>query len=171
MKIIFAYSLAIVSLFNCNSQELKYEDDVVSIQNLMNAYYESISGPIGQPREFDRLRNLFHPNARLIYSYWNDDYSYNSLLIMTLDEMINKLDYTVEKGFHEQEISNKMNSFSSIIQVFSTYKFWTQDDSISGMGITSYELQYDGDRYWIVSMLWTAENEKYKVPKKYLNKN
>ena len=143
--------------------------DTTSIQNILSAYYDCISGPIGQVRDFDRLKSLFHPNARLIYSHWNTDVSQADLMTFTIDEFIGKLGYLDKKGFYEKEISNKIHSFGSVNQVFSTYRFWTEDQSISGQGITSYELYFDGSRYWIMSMFWMAENDKYKIPHKYLD--
>ena len=147
-----------------------YQEDVQSADNILEAYYDCISGPIGQPRDFDRLRNLFHPNARLIYSYWNEDVSEANLLIMNVEEFIEKLDYTDKKGFYEFEISKTAETFGSISQVFSTYEFKTEDKSIAGRGITSYELFFDGNRYWIMSMFWTMENDKYQIPDQYLEK-
>ena len=147
-----------------------YEKDSESIQNILDAYYDCISGPIGETRDFDRLENLFHPEARLIYSNWNNETGKAyTLIFKTLPEFIEKLDYLDKKGFYEHEVSNVTHSFSSIAQVFSTYKFRAEDNSIPpGQGITSYELFFDGDRYWIMSMFWVAENEKYKIPQKYL---
>ncbi len=40
--------------------------DVASLDAIVAALYASISGPKGAPRDFDRLRTLFGPNARLI---------------------------------------------------------------------------------------------------------
>lgn len=148
-----------------------HTEDVNSIENILNAYYDCISGPIGEKRDFDRLKNLFHPEARLIYSYWNKESTKASNLIFkTIDGFIEKLDYLDKKGFYEYEIANKIHTFSSVTQVFSTYTFQVEDHSIpNGRGITSYELFFDGNRYWIMSMFWVAENEKYKIPEKYLD--
>ncbi|MDT0557415.1 hypothetical protein RM697_02065 [Ichthyenterobacterium sp. W332] len=144
--------------------------DSESAQSILDAYYDCISGPIGEQRDFDRLRNLFHPEARLIYSYWNEGSTKANLMVFnTLEDFINKLDYLDKKGFYEHEISNIMHSFSAVTQVFSTYTFRAEDNSIpANKGITSYNLFFDGERYWIMSMFWAAENERYKIPKQYL---
>lgn len=147
-----------------------YSSDTESIQSLLDAYYDCISGPIGEKRDFDRLRNLFHPQARLIYSYWNEASSKAGVLVFDeVEEFIERLDYLDKKGFYEHELSNITHEFSSIVQVFSSYAFRAEDNSIpEGKGITSYELFFDGKRYWIMSMFWAAENEQYKIPPKYL---
>lgn len=147
-------------------------NDTKSVQNILDAYYDCISGPIGEQRDFERLKNLFHPEARLIYSNWSDETGKAYLLVFkTVDKFISKLGYLDKKGFYEHEVSNITHSFSSVTQVFSTYRFRVEDKSIpDGQGITSYDIFYDGERYWILSMFWAAENQKYKIPKKYLPK-
>lgn len=42
--------------------------DVASIDAITAAVYESISGPAGQPGDWERFRSLFIPEARLIPS-------------------------------------------------------------------------------------------------------
>ena len=147
-----------------------YNEDTTSVQNILDAYYDCISGPIGQKRDFDRFKNLFHPSATFTYSYWNSEQTKASTMIFkTVDEFIEKLDYLDKKGFYEHELANTINEFGSVIQVFSTYTYRAEDNSIEPKtGITSYEIFYDGERYWIMSMFWTIENERYKIPKKYL---
>lgn len=143
-------------------------DEKTSIQGILDAYYDCISGPIGQPRQFAWLKTLFHPEARLIYSYWDKNSGKAQLMIFTVDEFIGKLGYADKKGFYEHEVSNEIHTFGAVTQVFSTYEFRTEDKSIAGRGITSYELLFDGERYWIMSMFWTAEDDRYKVPARYL---
>ncbi|WP_298901697.1 hypothetical protein [uncultured Psychroserpens sp.] len=155
---------------NDTAQTQDYSSDSKSPQALIDAYYDCISGPIGDVRDFERLRHMFHKDARLIYSYWNEDSSKANLMIFdTIDAFIDKLGYLDKKGFYEHEIANITHSFSTVTQVFSTYKYRAEDNSIpKGQGITSYDLFFDGERYWIMSMFWAAENDKYKIPKKYL---
>jgi hypothetical protein len=148
-----------------------YAKDSHSVQSLIDAYYDCISGPIGEVRDFERLKYLFHSEARLVYSYWNEDSSKAQLMLFnTVDDFISKLGYLDKKGFYEHEISNRTHSFSTITQVFSTYEFNVEDKSVpTNKGITSYEVFFDGERYWILSMFWVAENEAYQIPKKYLS--
>ena len=40
--------------------------DVNSVDAIITALYSVISGPKGQPRDWDRMRSLFLPSARLI---------------------------------------------------------------------------------------------------------
>lgn len=170
-----ALLLSATTVYHSNNdhEPNNYENDTKSVQNILDAYYDCISGPIGEKRDFERLKNMFHPDARLIYSNWSNETGKAYLLVFkTVDEFISKLGYLDKKGFYEHEVSNITHSFSSVTQVFSTYRFRVEDKSIpDGQGITSYDIFYDGDRYWILSMFWAAENQKYKIPEKYLKKS
>lgn len=162
-------TLLIGFLLWANPQDHPGPDDVKSAQSIIDAYYDVISGPIGEKRDFDRFRSLFHPEARFVYSYWNADHSQASTMVMNTEEFIGKLGYLDAKGFYEHEITNVTHTFGSVTQVFSSYRFTTEDKSIpDGAGITSYELFYDGNRYWILSMFWQAENAVDKIPAKFL---
>ena len=46
--------------------------DVDTIDHILTAIYDVISGPAGAPRDWDRFRSLFYPGARLIPSNRND---------------------------------------------------------------------------------------------------
>ena len=41
-------------------------EDVASLDSIVKAVYNVISGPAGQKRDWDRMRSLFYPGARLI---------------------------------------------------------------------------------------------------------
>ncbi len=165
MKIIIALLLSTSMVLAKHNDE-----DVETPQSLIDAYYETISGPIGEQRDFDRFRNLFHPQARLIYSYWNQQSQKAELMIFNTEEFIEKLDYLDKKGFYEFELYNRIEKYNTITQAFSTYEYKTEDKTIAGRGITSYELFYDGNRYWIMSMFWVMEDDKHTIPEVYLPK-
>ena len=75
-----------------------YDEDTKTLESIGKVYYEIVSGPIGQARDFDRLRNLFHPNATLTYSYWSEEEQANKLMPMDIEGYIEKLDYLDKKG-------------------------------------------------------------------------
>ena len=162
-------SLVLLLLFFVVSHiEAQYEDDVKSVENIGKAYYEVVSGPIGQKRDFNRLRNLFHPNATLTYSYWSEEEQKNKLMPMDIEAYIEKLDYLDKRGFYEKELYQTSESYGAIVQSVSVYKFWMEDNYADGKGFTSYQYFWDGERYWILSMFWMMESNKYPIPKKFI---
>jgi len=171
MKIIkLTIFILFIGILSANAQNDKYAHDVVSIESLNKAYYDCISGPIGQKRDFDRLRNLFHPKASFVYSYWSEEENKAKLMIFDFDGYLEKLDYLDKKGFYEKEIANTEKSYGTITQSISTYKFWMEDKTAEGRGVTSYNYFYDGERYWIMSMFWQMESDKFPIPEEFLTK-
>ena len=160
--------LLLITLITFQSVFAQYEDDVTSIEQIGKAYYEIVSGPIGEKRDFDRLRNLFHPDARLTYSYWSEEDQVNKTMPMDIEGYIEKLDYLDKRGFYEEELFVSSASYGSITQSISTYRFWMEDKTAEGRGFTSYQYFWDGERYWILSMFWMMESEKYPIPSQYL---
>lgn len=168
IKTITNFVFIVLLSFQAKGQAGKYEADVKTLETIGQVYYEIVSGPIGQKRDFDRLRNLFHPSATLTYSYWSEDEQQHKLLLMDIEGYIDKLDYLDKKGFYEEELYVSNQTYGSITQSISTYKFWLEDQSAEGRGFTSYQYFFDGKRYWIKSMFWMMESETFPIPKEFL---
>ncbi|MGH2628105.1 MAG: hypothetical protein ACRDHY_15815, partial [Anaerolineales bacterium] len=79
-------------------------EDVASIDALIKAVYDVISGPAGRRRDWDRMRSLFVPGARLIPTGRRPDGSTGSR-VLTVEEYITLAGPQLEKnGFFEREI-------------------------------------------------------------------
>ena len=63
------------------------KDDVISIDSIIDALYDVISGEKGAERDWDRERYLFHPEARLIVIR-KEESGYLDTKVMTPDEFI-----------------------------------------------------------------------------------
>ena len=42
------------------------QSDVATLDAILHAFYETVSGAVGQPRDWDRFRSLFLPGGRLM---------------------------------------------------------------------------------------------------------
>jgi len=173
LVIIFAFS------FNAMAQqtETKIETkeanpaDVVSIDSIMKAVYDVISGGAGQKRDWDRFRTLFHKDARLIPSNKNAQTGVVGARAFTPEEYITRSSPFMEKeGFFEREVARRADAFGNIAQVFSTYEaFHKADDKKPFLrGINSFQLLNDGKRWWVVTIYWQAETPENPLPKEYL---
>jgi hypothetical protein len=143
--------------------------DVHSVDAILAALYDVISGPAGQPRDWTRMRSLFIPDARLIPTRHSKTGNGADVLPLTVDQYIERAGPALEKGFFERGIHATTESFGDIVHVFSTYESRrTKDAQPFARGINSIQLLKDGDRYWVVTILWDEESPTSPIPAKYL---
>jgi hypothetical protein len=146
--------------------------DVGSMDSVIAAVYDVISGPAGKKRDWDRMRSLFVPGARLIPTGPRQTGGYGSR-VLTVDEYIERASGAFEKqGFYEREAARKVEMFGQIAHVFSTYesRHAPEDARAFQRGINSIQLMNDGQRWWIVTIFWQGEDEKNPLPEKYLKR-
>jgi len=144
-------------------------DDVRSIDAVVAALYDVISGPAGQKRDWDRMRSLFVPGARLIPTAIREGGA--ETRVRDVDAYIAGATATLERnGFFEREIFRKTEAFGNIAHVFSTYESrrTAADPAPFARGINSIQLLKDGDRWWIVTVFWDAERPGNTLPPQYL---
>ncbi len=144
--------------------------DVASIDSIMKAVYEVISGDAGQGRDWDRFRSLFHKDAKLIPS-GKSQTGTTWARFLTPEDYVKGSGPMLEKdGFHERELARRVDQFGNIAQVFSTYHaFRKKDDKEPFLrGINSFQLLNDGKRWWVVNIFWLAETPDNLIPAEYL---
>ena len=144
--------------------------DVASVDSIIGAVYDVISGPAGKKRDWDRMRSLFLPGARLIPTGARPGGAYGSR-VLTVDEYIERSSGFFDKeGFYEKEVARVTEQFGQIVHAFSTYESRHAPDDAKTIqrGINSIQLMNDGKRWWIVTIFWQGEDEKTPLPEKYL---
>lgn len=147
--------------------------DVASVDAIMAAVYDVISGPKGQARDWDRMRSLFIPDALLIPARAIKDTPHADAIILTIDGYIERSSNTMTtNGFFERGIHNDVEQFGNIVQVWSTYesRHNADDPKPFARGINSFQLLKDGDRYWVVNIFWDSETPEKPIPAQYLPK-
>lgn len=149
------------------------EDDVRSIDSILGATYDVISGSAGKKRDWDRFRSLFYPGARLIPTGKRPNETEVRSRVLTPDDYVERSAPFLEKeGFFERGVSNKIETFGNIAQVFSTYesRHNAGDAQPFQRGINSFQLVNDGKRWWIMTIMWEAETQENPIPQEYLRK-
>jgi hypothetical protein len=150
------------------SAQTAFTDDFRSADAIIGALYEVISGAPGEKRNWDRFRNLFASDARLIPTLRNQDGKL-AMRPMKPDEYIALFENRIPTGFYERELHRITEQFGTVTHVFSTYE--TRDTNtgpVTNRGINSIQLFYDGQRFYIVTIFWCAESMGYTLPEKYL---
>ncbi len=146
--------------------------DVSSPEAILNAVYDVISGAQNQPRDWDRMRSLFIPDARLIPTVPSAN-GHTDAVVLTIDGYIARASSRMATmGFYERSVHNETEQYGNIVQVWSTYesRHAPTDATPFVRGINSFQLLKDGDRYWIVNIFWDAETPDHPIPAQYLPK-
>ncbi|MES2149011.1 MAG: hypothetical protein V4508_04370 [Pseudomonadota bacterium] len=144
--------------------------DVASVDAILGALYDVISGPAGKVRDWDRFRALFVPEGKL-WAVGARPGGVFGVRAMTTEDYIGRVTKPfTENGFYEKEAARSSEHFGQIVQVFSTYesRHAPGDAKPFQRGINSIQLYHDGSRWWIVNLLWRAEDEKLALPERYL---
>lgn len=144
--------------------------DVASVDAIVAALYDVISGPVGHKRDWNRLRSLFVPGGKMIPVVPRQEGGY-APRIVSPDEYIQRSGELLEKyGFTEREVARRIERFGNIAHVFSTYegRFQSPEAPSPPRGINSIQLVNDGKRWWVMNIMWEAERPDNKLPEKYL---
>ncbi|MEO5857414.1 MAG: hypothetical protein ABIR33_00550 [Pyrinomonadaceae bacterium] len=142
--------------------------DVASIDSIVKAFYDTISGPVGQPRQWGRDKTLYVPGVQFVSLSER-----NGKISMSVSDHQKYVDSSndsfVSQGFFEKEVHRVGKRFGNIAHVFSTYEFRSKlDGPVLGRGINSLELAFDGTRWWIASAIWDDERPNNPIPAEFL---
>jgi len=150
------------------SQTKDYTQDTRTIESTIHVLYEVISGDPGVARDWDRFKNLFKPEGRLIPTR-KDEQGNLTLKALTPDEYVQLFSSRISTGFFERELSRKVEEYGTVVHVFSTYETKEKKEGpVTNRGINSIQLFKDKDRYYIVNIFWCAESMGFLLPDKYL---
>jgi hypothetical protein len=144
--------------------------DVDSMEHIIAAVYDVISGPAGSARDWDRFRSLFYNGARLIPTRRGPDGKVVANSV-TPDEYIARAQPFFEKeGFFESPVANRVESWDRIAHVWSTYESrHAKSEKPFARGINSFQLLFDGTRWWVITIYWEGEEAAHPLPEKYLS--
>jgi len=145
-------------------------DDVGSVDAIMHAIYEVISGPVGT-RDWNRLRSLCLPTTLFTTSGKRKDGS-PFIVSWSVEDYIREAGVIfTREAFYENAIVNQPERFGGMTQVFSSYESrHNPGEKPFQRGINSFQLINDGTRWWVVSIAWAAETPEIPLPAKMATK-
>ena len=122
-----------------------YADDTVSIDSIVNAYYEVVSGPEGFIYDADRDTNL-HADGALITKVFPDGRFQRHDL--SAEQAMISVPY--DQAFFESEVNRRIERYGNIAHVWSEFEMRTSPkaEPYNG-GFNSISLYLQDDRWWI----------------------
>jgi hypothetical protein len=143
--------------------------DVSSLDGIITAFYDVVSGPKGAPRQWGRDATLYVPGVRFAEVGPRKGGAV-AVHVVTHQQYVDQTDSSlVANGFFEKEIHRATQRFSDIAHIFSTYEERaTAIGPVIGRGINSIDLYFDGTRWWITSASWEDERPGHPIPTEFL---
>jgi len=89
--------------------------DVASPDAIIAAAYDVISGPAGQKRDWNRMRSLFYPGARLIRTAPKKEGGIGATSFSPQDYIDRASIYLEKNGFSEKEIARGTEQWGNIL--------------------------------------------------------
>jgi len=147
-----------------------HPQDVMSVDAIVSAVYDVISGPAGEARDWDRWRSLFIPDARLIALVQGEEGTLRYRAMTPEGYAEASGPFLEENGFFEEEIGRTQEEFGPLVHLFSAYqsKRTQEDPEPFARGINSFQLMHDGTRWWVVTIYWASERPDLPIPPRYL---
>ena len=144
--------------------------DVESPSAIVQALVESYSSEAGERPEWERYFSLFLPEARLIPT-GRDSAGEPVHQVQTVRQVVESLETNqrIEQHLVERLIHTEIERFGDIAHVLCTYEVFNSAgrSEPTSRGIGSLQLWYDGDRWWIASMMWHGERTGARIPEEY----
>jgi hypothetical protein len=147
-------SVLCLTTTSVEAQEARRED-VSSIDGIIRAYYEVVSGPAGKTADVERDRSLHHPDAWVAIG--RRDRSGKPVVgVMTLDQYHGD-NQPRSEGFWEWETDRVVSRSGNMVHVWSSYATSRAEGGDPyAEGVNSITLFHDGDRWWIMGWMFDS---------------
>lgn len=172
MKYVFLFCLLLSApALTVYAQPEPIAEDVATIDGIIKAYYEVVSAPAGESRDWARDSSLHLPGAQVLVVR-NDEKGNAVPGKMSLAQFHENSGAVSQSGFFEYEIQRESMRHGAIAHVWSTYEWRTEEDGpVGGRGVNSIQLVHDGNRWWISSWMYDGRTNAPDVPQAYLPQN
>jgi hypothetical protein len=140
--------------------------DVASPNAIVQAVYSVISGPKGVARDWPRLRSLMAPGALFAVTGAGKTGALRTRVLSVEEFISGSTKGLANDGFYEHGAIGPIWRYAHIAAVQSPYESRrAPGEPPFQRGINSFQLSYDGARWWIVSIAWEAETADFPLPK------
>jgi len=128
-------------------------EDVATIDGIMNAFYEVVSGPAGEMADKARDSTLHHPEAWIAIARTADDGT-PAVKVMELNGFYGS-NAPRQQPFYEWETDRVVRRSGNMTHVWSSYASSREPGGEPfDTGVNSVTLFFDGTRWWIMNWMF-----------------
>ena len=145
-------------------------EDVSTIDGMVRAYYEVVSGPAEKKREWGRDATLYVPGIRFLI-FHEDKNGRTSVRTLTHQEFVDESEAAMSgRAFYEREVHRIAHRAGNVAHVLCTAEQKSSPDgAVQGRSIDSLEMYFDGSRWWITNAnIWEVEGPGRPLPQEFL---
>ena len=149
------------------AKDTKPNQDTGAPEAIVSAFFASGSGPAG-PRNFDRMRSLFAPGARLI-TIRRPPAATATPNSRSIDQYVDESrSYLAANGNFESIKKVWIEQYANLAHVFCSFEARkSPSGEVSYRGVGSFQLMWDGSRWWILTAYWQGERPGEPLPGRY----
>ncbi len=149
---------AILFASNATLAQTTCANDVSTIDSIIEAYYEVISGPEREASDAQRDRCLHHLDAWVAIASMNEEGT-PRVDVITLNDY-HGTNEPRQQGFWEWETAREVHRSGNMVHVWSSYaSARTENGEPFAVGINSITLFHDGERWWIMGWMFDTSAE------------
>jgi predicted metalloprotease with PDZ domain len=138
--------------------------DVASIDAIIKATYEVISGPAG-PRNWNRFHSLFLPDAQMGAMAMTPAGQAAFRSITPQGYQKSNAPFFLQNGFYEEELNRNVLQFGNVATVQSSYQFrFTPSGKVEQRGVNYFTLVKSNGRWWVSNLVWQDEEKNLPLP-------
>ena len=152
-----AIAAAVLTPAGVGAQDARAED-VSTIDGIITAFYDVISGPAGERADVERDRSLHHPDAWVSIASVGPD-GERRVRVMTL-EQYHGSNAPRGQAFYEWETERTVQRSGNMVHVWSHYASAREPGGEPfDTGVNSITLFHDGDRWWVMGWMFDQAAE------------
>jgi len=149
----------------------KYIEDTRSVESVISAFLETVSGSKNQDRDWIRFANLFTDTADLAIVRTDKNGKTIAQSVPLNDFIVQNGPAYRARGFNQVELSRQITEWNGIASALQAYEWSVEDSDYKVRGIHNYQLIYSGDRWYISNLVFSSENESTPIPAGYPSRN
>ena len=154
--LVLSAAAGLVVVAPATAQDAPRPEDVASIEGIIEAFYEVVSGAAGERMDVARDRSLHHPDAWVSIAQTNQA-GERVVRIMTLADYHGD-NAPRQQGFFEWETGREVQRSGNMVHVWSHYaSATTPDGEPFDTGTNSITLYHDGERWWIMGWMFDQD--------------
>ena len=143
--------------------------DVSSPEAIVRASFEVESGPVGAPRDWARQQTLYDPAGIFVATGPEPGTEALQPRRRTNQEYVDMMDaYSVQTGFVDKLLGCVTRQRKYIATVTCGYE-GREGSKVTERGVDIFQLYNDGNRWWILSVVWDKEAPDNPIPAELLN--